>query len=1099
VLDSVAAPPAGDGIDESSKRVLTARDAGANVSLGSAQRQKRGELGTHNVVVTNPLWPDTDGGVVMTGKRSTRTRIALGTAAAAVVAAMLSPIGANAAEDDVGALDMYTAEVSAEQAAELANAGLDIAASKASGRGIQLDLILTESEAEGLAERGIDVKVKKNKDGKSAKQMAEEQAAYGYDVWRSWDEQGGIRDELYRLAKENPQLVKLVVLGHTHQGREIIALKLTQGAKGQKDGSRPAVLYSSTQHAREWISTEVNRRLLNWYIDEWKSDDKEVKDLLKTTELWFLPVANPDGYQYTFDHERLWRKNLRDNDGNGEITRGDGVDPNRNYPEHFGYDEEGSSSQSASETYRGPSPASEPETQAMMALFDRAGPEFQVNYHSFGEWLLYPEGWQIGTPSQDDPIYYALSGNLDNPAVDDFEPGLSSDVLYVTNGETTDFAHVSHGTLAWTPELGEGDAGGGFVFPDDEAQVQAEFERILPFSTDVAKSAVDPENPVSHLGNTTEPFYLQSADDYKVGLPQANFTFEYSYGDPQEVRVLAKRSLGDVTLQYSIDGGDAQSAPTSEWDGGDRYGGATDRYYRVMSGVVTGTDPGDEVEVWFEGGGETSDSFTYEAVSESGADVLVLAAEDYTGASPNQAGGPNYVDYYTDALDANGTSYDVYDVDARDRTAADALGVLSHYDAVVWYTGDDVVTREAGWGGGNASRLAMDGLLNVRDFMNEGGQVLYTGDYAGSQYTPNLGTQFFDPTSANEECRADPAVLARCKPLHGSGDATNDVLQYWLGAYVAVDSAGLDAQGDVLDALGVDVPLDGLSWSFNGADSAQNQVHTNSFIATSGVLPVSDYPQFESWVAARWDRIGGPFEPHTGDYYVYSQLADVSYKQLTRTIDVPAGGATLSFWTSYNTEAAWDFLTVEAHTPGQDDWTTLPDANGHTSQSTGQSCPAGWNELHPQVDHYQTVNGDGTCSPTGETGAWNAASGDSGGWQQWSVDLGAYAGGQVEVSLSYISDWATQGLGVFFDDIVVSTGEGTTSFEADLGGWEITGPPEGSTPNPNNFIRTTAGGFPEAAVAATPGSLYAGFGFEGITDAATRADWMGRALDHLLD
>jgi hypothetical protein len=1033
----------------------------------------------------------------MTGNRSTRTRIALGTAAIAMLAAMLSPIGANAAEDDVGALDIYTAEVSAEEAAELAASGADISASKATERGVVLDLVLSEDEAKGLGERGIDVKLKKGKDGKSARQMAQEQADSGYDVWRSYDEPGGIRDEMYQLAKDNPQLVKLVVLGHTYEGREIIALKLTQGAKGQKDGSRPAVLYSSTQHAREWISTETNRRLLNWYIDEWKSDDKEVKNLLKSTELWFLVVANPDGYQYTFDAERLWRKNLRDNDGNGEINRGDGVDPNRNYPEHFGYDEEGSSSQTASETYRGPSAASEPETQAMMALFERANPEFQVNYHSYGEYLLYPEGWQVGTPSADDPIYYALSGNLDEPAVEGFEPGLSSDVLYVTNGETTDFAHVEHGTLAWTPELSDGGSGGGFVFPDDEALVQAEFERILPFSTDVAKSAVDPANPVSHLGIETEPFYLQSADDYKFGLPQANFTFEHSYGDPQEVRVLAQRSLGDVTVKYSINGGDAQSAPTEEWDGGDRYGGTTDVHYRVMSGVVTGTDPGDTVEVWFEGGGETSDSFSYEAVSESGADVLVLAAEDYTGASPNQAGGPNYLSYYTDALDANGTSYDVYDVDAQGRVAADALGVLSHFDAVVWYTGDDIVTREPGWSGGNASRLAMDGLLNVRDFMNEGGQVLYTGDWAGSQFTPNVGTQFFDPTSANQQCLADPAVLVRCKPLGGSGDGTNDVLQYWLGAYVAVDSAGLDDEGNVLDATGVDVPLEGLDWSFNGGDSAQNQDHTNSFITTSGVLPVSEYPQFESWVSARWDRAGGPFEPHTDQYYLYSQLGDVSYKQVTRTIDVPDGGATLSFWTSYDTEAHWDFLAVEAHTPGEDDWTTLPDLNGNTSQDTGDSCLSGWNELHPQVDHYQTP---GTCEPTGSTGEWHAASGNSGGWQEWEVDLSGYAGGQVEISLSYISDWATQGLGVFFDDIVVSTGEGSTSFETeDLGGWEITGPPEGSSPNPNNFIRTTAGGFPEAAVVATPGSLLAGFGFEGISDAATRADWMERALDHLLD
>ena len=113
------------------------------------------------------------------------------------------------------------------------------------------------------------------------------------------------------------------------------------------------------------------------------------------------------------------------------------------------------------------------------------------------------------------------------------------------------------------------------MFPDDEAQVQAEFERALPFALDVAKSAADPANPVSHLGLETKPFYLESDDTYKDGLPLANFTFDYSYGDPQEVRVIAKRSLGDVTLMYSINGDPAVGVPTEEWTGGDRYGGKT--------------------------------------------------------------------------------------------------------------------------------------------------------------------------------------------------------------------------------------------------------------------------------------------------------------------------------------------------------------------------------------------------------------------------------------------------------------------------------------------------------------------------------------------
>ena len=231
------------------------------------------------------------------------------------------------------------------------------------------------------------------------------------------------------------------------------------------------------------------------YVNRYRSGDKATKDLLKTTELWFVPVMNPDGYQYTFGPERLWRKNMRDNDGDGVTTISDGVDPNRNYPEHWKYDEEGSSKIFSSQTYRGPAAASEAETKAMQGLLGRVQFAFQVNYHSAGEWLLYPEGWQVGSPTADDPIYFALSGNLDRAAIDGYHPGLSSDVLYVTNGEANDYSHNVGKTLAWTPELAEGCDGCGFVFPDDEALVQAEFERNLPFAESVAKSATGPGRP----------------------------------------------------------------------------------------------------------------------------------------------------------------------------------------------------------------------------------------------------------------------------------------------------------------------------------------------------------------------------------------------------------------------------------------------------------------------------------------------------------------------------------------------------------------------------------------------------------------------------
>jgi hypothetical protein len=220
-----------------------------------------------------------------------------------------------------------------------------------------------------------------------------------------------------QVARDNRQLVKLEKIGTTGQGRDILAIKLTQGARDETDGSRPSVLYSSTQHAREWIASETNRRLLAWYIGKWRDNDKEIKNLLKGNELWFVLICNPDGYQYTFDHERLWRKNLRDNNGDGQTQVGDGVDPNRNYREHWKFDNEGSSSVFSSDTYRGPDAGSEPETQAAMGLMSRIKFKFQVNFHSYGPYLLYPAGWQTGTPTADDPIYYALSGNIDDPAI----------------------------------------------------------------------------------------------------------------------------------------------------------------------------------------------------------------------------------------------------------------------------------------------------------------------------------------------------------------------------------------------------------------------------------------------------------------------------------------------------------------------------------------------------------------------------------------------------------------------------------------------------------------------------------------------------------
>ena len=170
--------------------------------------------------------------------------------------------------------------------------------------------------------------------------------------------------------------------------------------------------------------------------------------------------------------------------------------------------------------------------------------------------------------------------------------------------------------------------------------------------------------------------------------------FTKSYGDPQVVATLAKKSLGAVTLNWRSTAARSTRRRRPSGTTASVYGTEGQRYYHQVRGQVSGTSPGDTVEVWFTGGGQASDSFTYQAVSESGNRVLVVAAEDYTGASPVQGvPAPQYASTYVNALAANGIAADVYDVDANGRKAPDALGVLSHYDAVVWETGDDIVTR----------------------------------------------------------------------------------------------------------------------------------------------------------------------------------------------------------------------------------------------------------------------------------------------------------------------------------------------------------------------------------------------------------------------
>jgi hypothetical protein len=367
-----------------------------------------------------------------------------------------APKGQNSARER---LDVYSGVVSADQLRDIVALGVDREELKLSKAGsatgkfarFRVEAILSGLQVNRLAAKGLTLTAKRIA-GASAAQRATAEVHAGLSVFRRYSGPGGLQEEFNQIAAQNPKITKLLNIGKSVNGQDILALKISKNARTTQDGRKPAVLYLGAQHAREWITPEMIRRLARYFISNYSSNST-IRRLVDDNELWFVPVANPDGYDFTFeDGQRLWRKNLHDNNGDGQITAVDGVDPNRNFPTKWGYDNEGSSPDLTSETYRGTGPASEPETKAFDNLARRVGFEFVVNYHSAAELLLYGVGWQVATPTPDDVLYEAMAGDDATPAIPGYDPDISAE-LYTTNGETDGDVQKRYHTLAFTPEM----------------------------------------------------------------------------------------------------------------------------------------------------------------------------------------------------------------------------------------------------------------------------------------------------------------------------------------------------------------------------------------------------------------------------------------------------------------------------------------------------------------------------------------------------------------------------------------------------------------------------------------------------------------------
>jgi hypothetical protein len=319
------------------------------------------------------------------------------------------------------------------QLRELLSSDYDVSRS----HGQELDMRLAPSQVEELRARGFQVIVitedlYASRDGLRGGSFLPEYVSYSE-----------ASAELASLAATYPSITALSSLGQSLEGREMWALKISDNPGVDED--EPEVLICGNHHAREVISViiplHIAEELLSGY-----GTDPDYTDWVNNREIWIVPVVNPDGLTYVESTDLFWRKNRRG---------GYGVDLNRNYETEWGHDNNGSSSSTSSATYRGASPASEPETQNMQALFNSRNFVYSISYHSHGNLILWGPGHKPGLTEDED--VFAGFGDVVS-AQNSYLPGNpATGTIYITNGDSDDFGYAGAGhskVYSMTPEVG---------------------------------------------------------------------------------------------------------------------------------------------------------------------------------------------------------------------------------------------------------------------------------------------------------------------------------------------------------------------------------------------------------------------------------------------------------------------------------------------------------------------------------------------------------------------------------------------------------------------------------------------------------------------
>ena len=241
----------------------------------------------------------------------------------------------------------------------------------------------------------------------------------------------------------------------TNDGNQIWVIKISDNPDTDEP-TEDQLLYTGLHHAREPVSIS-QMMFYMWYLLENYSTDEEIRHYVNSTEMYFVPCVNPDGYKLNQKNKPngggFWRKNTTKNE-TGTVV---GVDLNRNYGYKWGFDNEGSSTSPNSETYRGTEGFSEIETKAIQLLCKEHDFALALNYHTYGNLLIHPWGYN-DQPTNEDIKFKAMARemNADNA----FTIGTGTETVgYVTNGDSDDYMYGDTTDklkiYSYTPEVGQ--------------------------------------------------------------------------------------------------------------------------------------------------------------------------------------------------------------------------------------------------------------------------------------------------------------------------------------------------------------------------------------------------------------------------------------------------------------------------------------------------------------------------------------------------------------------------------------------------------------------------------------------------------------------